>query len=151
MAPHESVNTATGPSAVKKKMKKISLGLKVELGLLPGPGLLLEPDQSSPENPKVSASPPCSRWWPEEPASPSAITGPSPSARSTPNSDPKNQIFYRLDCREPMEVTRQQHVSTLTPDPPIGSTTNHRSFQTILSKNKLHQNHKISKAIKSQN
>ena len=88
VAPPGSVNTATRRSAVKKK--KTSPGLKPELGLLPGPGLLLEADQSSPENPKVSASPPCSRWWPEELASPSATTGPLPSARSTSNSDPKN-------------------------------------------------------------
>ena len=119
VAPHESVNTATGPSAVKKKMKKISLGLKVELGLLPGPGLLLEADQSSPENPKVSASPPCSRWWPEEPASPSATTGPSPSARSTSkNSDPKKTNISQVG----LQRTNGGHQAATCINPYTGST-----------------------------
>ena len=115
--PPESVNTATRRSAVKKK--KTSPGLKPELGLLPGPGLLLEADQSSPENPKVSASPPCSRWWPEEPASPSATTGPSPSARSTSkNSDPKKTNISQVG----LQRTNGGHQAATCINPYTGST-----------------------------
>ena len=61
------------------------------------------------------------------------------------HSDPqknKAKYLHRSDLSETMAVNRQQHVSTLTTNPPIGSTTNHRNFQTILSKNNLDQNDK---------